>query len=266
MKITILGGGNMGQAIARALKEKFEVNAAEIMVSDIDPKKLEDLRELEIDITDKNIKAVDNANVVILAVKPQHLDELLKEIKPHLKENQILLSIAAGVKISKIKDLTDNKNIVRVMPNLPAQIGEGASVWTASPDMDIEEKDVIKDILKCFGKEFEVENEDQIDIATALSGSGPAYVFYFMECLANGAAFLGMPEGLAVNLAKQTLLGASKFADISSDTLEELRKKVTSKGGTTEAALKYLDQHDFKKILTYAVKSAYDRAKELGEK
>ena len=269
MKITIIGGGNMGQAIARALKENLEVKSAEVMVSDVNPNKLENLKDLEVKLTDKNPEAVDGANVVILAVKPQHLNDLLDEIKPHISENQIIMSIAAGVKMGKIKDKLEHKKIVRVMPNLPAQIGKAASVWMAEPAVSGNGKQVVRDLLKCFGKEYEVTLEEQIDVATALSGSGPAYVFRFIECLANGAIFLGMPEELAVDLAMQTVYGSVKYAQnsklTSQEELQVLQHKVASKGGTTEAALDYLDEVDFEKDLTYAVKKAYKKAKELAK-
>jgi len=259
----------MGQAIARALQQNFEVKAAEIMISDLDPKKLNDLKDLEIKVTDKNVEALDGAKIVILAVKPQHLFKMLEEIKPHLNEKQIILSIAAGVKLGKIKDALGQKQIVRVMPNLPTQIGKAASVWFADPSVNDDEKEVVQDILKCFGKEYEVTLEEQIDVATALSGSGPAYVFYFIECLANGATYLGMPEELAVNLAMQTVFGSVEFAQMknckSEEELQVLKQQVASKGGTTEAALNYLDTVDFKKDIAYAMKKAYKRAKELSD-
>ena len=254
MKIAIIGGGNMGTAIAKALNEKFKV-----IVSERDPLKHAKFSELEIDVTDSNIRACEDADVVILAVKPQDFADL--DVGGHLKGDAVVVSIMAGVGIEKIREvLGGHKFIARVMPNLPALISEGISGFYA-PDLDPAQKSLVCDILRTFGEEVEVENEDDINKITAISGSGPAYVFYFIKALSDAGVSLGLKPAVAHKLALKTALGASKYA--SFDTLEGLIKRVASKGGTTEKALQVFDNRDLANIVEQAAEAAYKRAKEL---
>lgn len=258
MKIAIIGGGNMGTLIAKALNEKFRVT-----VSERDPLKHAKFSELEIDVTDSNIHACEDADVVILAVKPQDFSAL--DICGHLQGDAVVISIMAGVGIDKIRDvLGGHKFIARVMPNLPAFISEGISGFCA-PDLNTDQKVLVHDILSALGEVVEVENEDDIDKVTAISGSGPAYVFYFIKALSDAGTGLGLPFETAHKLALKTVFGASKYAFLDTSSLEDLIKRVASKGGTTEKALQVFDDRAFTKIIDEAAKAAYKRAKELSD-
>lgn len=251
----------MGGAIAKALKQNFN-ELSSLVVSDRDPAKHAAFSELEVDVTDSNADAVTDSDVVILAVKPQQIGDL--EIAGKLKGDAIVISIMAGVPIEKIREILDGHSyIARVMPNLPALISEGMSGFYA-PDLTGEQKSVVVGILKSFGDEIELKSEDEIDKITAISGSGPAYVFYFLEAMTDAGVELGFGEETAKKLALKTLLGSGKYAKVASESFSELREKVTSKGGATEKALQVLNNYGFKKSLVEAINSAYKKAKELG--
>lgn len=252
----------MGTAIAKALKQNFEP-LSRLAVSERDPAKHEKFAALEIDVTDSNAEACRDADVVILAVKPQDFGAV--EIGGKLKGDALVVSIMAGVEIEKIREILDGHSyIARVMPNLPALVSEGISGFYA-PDLEPEQKKIVCEILKTFGDAVEVENEDDMDKITALSGSGPAYVFYFIETLRDAGVGLGLEKDAAEKLALKTVLGSAKFAEIDIASLEELRGRVTSKGGTTEKALQVLEKHGLKEIMREAVEAAYKRAKELSD-
>lgn len=255
--VGIIGYGHMGKAIGKRLKKR----GFQIVTSD----------------GEKNIEVAEKSDVLILAVKPFIVSSVVKEIAPHLRKNQLLISIAAGVslqtiinslRIQKIPQLFPE--IIRVMPNLPAQIGLGMSIWKSATKLSYAKKNLVKSILKAFGEEIEVKSENLIDSATAVSGSGPAYVFAFLDSLSNAANKLGFSQKAADEIALQTVVGASHFAynilRSSKETrfsFENLVSQVKTKGGTTEAAFKILDKKKWQKILEAAVHNAYKRAKAL---
>lgn len=249
MKICVIGGGNMGSAIAKAL----ELSGEEVLIYDKDEsRRTASLQE-----------ATQGVDTVILAIKPQGFPELLPELKPYLSSDPLIISIAAGVPIKTIQEGLDSKRVVRVMPNTPAQIGKGVSGWYSAREITDEEKHIVRRILQSFGIEVEVAREDLIDAITAISGSGPAYVFYFLEALVSAGEKLGFDKETAEKIVLNTVIGASELAQKSETSFSELRKKVTSPGGTTEAAFKILTDKKWKEILEEATRKACDRAKEL---
>jgi pyrroline-5-carboxylate reductase len=266
MKIAFIGGGNMGEAILAALLGEKLCRPSDIAVSDIiEPRRLYLKKQYGISVTTDNKEAVKGRDVVILAVKPQNISEVLNELKGFLKTDQLILSIAAGVRIDTIRKGSGHNKIVRSMPNTPAQIGLGVSGWTATRETNKEQKGWARSILGAMGKEIFFSEEEYLDKVTAISGSGPAYVYLFAESLIDGAVELGLTKQDAETLVLQTILGAAHLMDKSDKSPAELRRNVTSKGGTTESALEVFERSDLAGIVAKAVKAAYQRAKELGE-
>jgi len=266
MKIAFVGGGNMGEAMLAAVLAKSLAEAASISVSDVSQPRLDYLKKrYSVQVTSDNAKAIAGKDIVILAVKPQNLPQVMQGLKGKVKANQLVLSIIAGVKTATISKGLDHKAIVRAMPNTPAQVGEGMSVWTATNDVTKEQKQSAKAILGAMGREIFVADENYIDMATAVSGSGPAYFFLMVEALVEAAIAIGLPAETAQELVLQTMLGSGRFLRQSGETPAELRKKVTSPGGTTTAALEQFEKGDFGALVKRAVRAAYERARELGK-
>jgi pyrroline-5-carboxylate reductase len=239
---------------------------ASISVSDVSQSRLEHLKKrYSVTVTSSNPEAVAGKDIVVLAVKPQNLTEVMQGLNGKVIDNQLVLSIVAGAKIKTISQGLNHSAIVRAMPNTPAQIGEGMSVWTATPEVTEEQKQSAKAILGAMGKEIFVADEGYLDMATAVSGSGPAYFFLMVEALVEAAVEIGLPGDTAQELVVQTLLGSGRFLQASGETPAELRSKVTSPGGTTAAALEQFEKGDFSALVKRAVKAAYERAKELGK-
>jgi len=248
-----------------AILGKGLTTAKSISVSDIDETRLEHLRqEYGIYVTGSNLEAVARGDVVVLAIKPQNLAEVMAETGGQLKSRQLVLSIIAGARLKTLRQGLKHKAIVRAMPNTPAQIGQGITVWTATTEVTEPQKARAGAILGAMGKEIYVADEDYLDMATAVSGSGPAYVFLFMEALTQAAVGIGLPPKIAKELVLQTVLGSSHFAQKSGKELGELRKMVTSPGGTTAEAVKVLQQGEFNQLVKQAVVAAYNKAKQLG--
>jgi pyrroline-5-carboxylate reductase len=266
MKIAFIGGGNMGEAILGALLGKKLCKPADISVSDISESRRQYLKkQYGITVTASNKEAVAGKDVIVLAVKPQNINEVLADLKGYLKSNQLVLSIAAGVTISAISGGLGHRKVVRSMPNTPAQIGLGISGWTATAGVSGEQRERAKTILGAMGKEIYFDDEKYLDMVTAVSGSGPAYFYLFAESLIDAAVGLGLNRKDAETLVSQTMLGAAHLMQKSDKTPAELRRNVTSKGGTTERAIQELVESDLAGIVAKAVKAACQRAKELGE-
>jgi len=256
----------MGEAMLAAVLTRALAQPESISVSDVSHKRLEHLeKQYSVTVTPDNPEAVSGKDIIILAVKPRNLPELLKELKGEIKSGQLVLSIIAGAKISTIFLGLNHNAVVRAMPNTPAQIGEGMSVWTATSDVTDRQKQSAKAILGAMGRELYVDDEAYLDMATALSGSGPAYFFLMVEALVAAAMEIGLPRDTAQELVLQTMLGSGKFIRQSGEAPAELRRKATSPGGTTAAALNQFEKGGFNELVRRAVKAAYDRAKELGK-
>ena len=265
MKIAFIGGGNMGEAMVSAIADKGLAKPEAICVSDVDKGRRDYLaRKYTVAVTSSNRQAAATGDVVVLAVKPQNLAEVMAELGGRLKPAQLVLSIVAGARIDTLSRGLRHGCIVRVMPNTPAQIGEGISVWTATAEVTEQQKESAKAILGAMGREIYVDNESYIDMATAVSGSGPAYFFLVVESLVDAAVEIGLPRDMARELVLQTMLGSGRFIQQSGKEPAELRRMVTSPGGTTAEALHCLEKGDFSQLLIEAVKAAYDKAKKLG--
>jgi pyrroline-5-carboxylate reductase len=265
MKVLIVGYGNMGKTYANSFIGSRFIKPEDIFVV---------VRNENFVITESPIPKVNfmhlvtqkisEFDIVILAVKPQDFSVLSQSIKPFLKDSQIIFSVMAGITLSKLESQLSCSKIVRSMPNIPTQIGMGMTVFTASAAVDRKELFIIQNLINTTGKSVYVENEKLIDAATAISGSGPAYVFYFMQSIINAAVDLGFNESEAELLVNQTFLGSVAIQNSYSFSNAEWITKVASKGGTTEKALQVFERGILEKTIIEAVKAANDRALELG--
>jgi len=256
----------MGEAMLVAvLREKLST-PADISVSDISGSRRQHLKkQYSVAVTENNREAVQDKDIIVLAVKPQNIAEVLTDLKSHVKSNQLVLSIAAGVTIHTISRGLAHESIVRAMPNTPAQISLGISGWTATA-VTREQKEWSRAILGAMGKEIYFDDESHLDMVTAVSGSGPAYFFLFAESLIDAAVNIGLSRQNAEELVLQTMLGSAQLLLKSGKPPAELRRTVTSKGGTTERALNVLEEGGCVRLVQEAIKAAHLRAKELGLK
>lgn len=264
MRITFLGGGNMASALIGGLKEKG-FSAAGIQVIELNAGAREALTDrFGVRCTDVIDPASLNCEVLVLAVKPQQMREAVKPLIGQLGK-QLVISIAAGLRVADMaRWLGGYSRIVRTMPNTPALIGAGITGLYASPDVDAEQRELADTILGAVGSTVWVEDEAQVDAVTAISGSGPAYVFFFIEALESAALELGFDLPSARKLALETTLGAARLAANSNDAPAVLRERVTSKGGTTEAALRSLENDAVRAAIARAAQAAAARGRELG--
>lgn len=267
--IAFIGPGVMAEAMLSGLLKKILIPAKNILISG----PFEDQNEV---LTKKygvtafldNTLAVKTADVVVLSIKPQNLKKVLDGLKGALKPDALVLSIVAGASIAKIARLLDHHIIVRSMPNTPAQIGEGITVWTCSPSVSDKQKNFAQAILGAFGQEIFEEEEDYLDKATALSGTGPMYVYLFMEAMVDAGVHMGFSRRTAERLVIETIRGSVDYYDTGAEEtrhLARLRNQVTSPGGTSAEALYYLEKAGFRTALSRAIWAAYKRSKELGQ-
>lgn len=208
---------------------------------------------------------ISDSDLVILSVKPQDFKELAPDIAVHLKPHTIILSIMAGVELASIQQLLNHRHVVRAMPNSPVEIGMGMTVFTSSDTFTPEQILRVENLLSTTGRTLYVEKEELLNAVTALSGSGPAYFYYFMQHLVQAGIEMGLDEHVSSTLAKQTMLGAFHLINNANKPLDELIRAVASKGGTTEAALRTFDEAGMDKTIINALKNAEKRAKELSE-
>ncbi len=265
MKILIIGGGNMGLTYAQSFLRSHVTTKQDLMILEKSEEKWPELESLDIGSICKHPEdCLAHADLVILAVKPQDSASLFAKIRPMVDPQQVFLSIMAGVKMSSIAEALGIRKIIRAMPNLPAQIGMGMTAFTSTDDVTRIELVTVQNLINTTGKSIYVENETLIDAATAISGSGPAYVWFFMNSLISAAKQVGFNDSQAELLVSQTFQGAIDLFHQSDSSCEEWIKKVASKGGTTEAALGSFSKTDvFHDIVSGAV-AAFERAKELG--
>lgn len=255
----------MGEAILSALLVKGLSTPQAISVSDVSESRRQHLeKKYDVAVMDDNRLAIEKADIIVLAIKPQNLTDVMAELSGCLKPNQLILSIIAGARIITLCKGLNHRQIVRSMPNTPAQIGEGMSIWTTTPEVTGPKKEWAGSILGAMGKEIYVDDEKYLDMATAISGSGPAYFFLFVEALVDAAVSIGLPSDTAEELVLQTMLGAGHLIQKSDKTPTELRRMVTSPGGTTAEALLQFEKGGFNNLVTQAVVAAYNKAKELG--
>ena len=266
-KIAFVGPGVMAEAMIAGLINQDVVPAESIVASGPSKARLEELGDrFGIRSVSDNAVAVEDADVVVLAVKPQRLDHVIAGLRGSVQSSAMVLSIVAGATIEKISTGLDHDAIVRSMPNTPAQIGEGITVWTAAEAVSDAQKETAREILTAFGDEVFLDEERFLDMATALSGTGPAYVFLFMEAMVDAGVHLGFSRRVAEILVAKTVRGSVDFYSNPDDPLHlaRLRNQVTSPGGTSAAALYYLEKAGFRTAISRAVWAAYERSRELG--
>ena len=267
MKLAFIGGGAMAEAMIKGVLGQKLARPDEVAVGEVVEARRATLRErYGVSVTGDNRQAAKGAELVVLSIKPQNLAEATASLRGALTPNQVALSIVAGGKMDTLIGGLDFRRVVRVMPNTPAQIGAGMSVWTASDDVSPEGREAARKLLKTLGEELYVSQERLLDVATALSGSGPAYVFLFIEALEDAGVYLGLSRDMARVMSVQTVLGSAMLAKGSEVHPAEMRARVTSPGGTTAEALRVLDEGAFRATLVSAVIAAYEKSVALGSK
>ncbi len=262
-KLAIIGLGNMGQAILKGLLGSKILSIDAIQgFEKIDTVSKKIRSEFGIAV-EKDYSLLSDCDYIVIAVKPQQINDLLTSIKESIK-NQVIISIAAGIKSDQIKNVLGDKKIVRAMPNTPALIGEGITGAWLSPNIKEMEKNNIERILQSLGDVIFVDKEEDIDRITALSGSGPAYVYFLMEAFIDAGVYLGLPRDISRKLVLKTFSGSSALSQKTDRTVTELKEMVTSPGGTTIYGLSELENGAVKATIIKAVVRAFERAKELG--
>jgi pyrroline-5-carboxylate reductase len=265
MKVSFIGGGTMGEAIIKSLLAKGVAKPGDVVVSDVSKARRDVLKKHGVKVVADNKEAVKGAEVVVLAVKPQELGKVMAELKG-LSPQQLVLSIAAGATLESLQQGLKHSRLVRAMPNMAAQIGEGMTVWTATAEVGQKQKDMAQSILAAMGKEIYVGSEKYIDMATAVSGSGPAYIFLVIEALVDAGVHIGLPRDMAEKLVVQTVVGSARAVETMGKHPAELKNMVTSPGGTTTEGLLQLEAGKLRSLLLQAVIAAYNKAKALGAK
>lgn len=266
MKILIIGGGNMGLTYAKSFLRSHITKEEDMMILEKSPAKAVELAKLNIgSVFGKPEDCLQQADLIILAVKPQDAPVLFQKLKPFVEEQQVYLSIMAGVKLATIQQGLGASKIIRAMPNLPAQIGMGMTAYTASEEVTRIELVMVQNLLNTTGKTVYVASESAIDATTAISGSGPAYVFYFMDAMMEAARGMGFNESEAELLVSQTFRGAVELYNKSNFSCQEWIAKVSSKGGTTEAAMDAYRERLVHEDIIAGAEAAMGRAIELGK-
>ena len=264
--IALIGSGAMGEAIIGGLLRTGLTTAEHILASGPRAERGEELKEkYGVEPYLDNSAAARQADVVVLSVKPQKLKRVLAGLKGEIKPGALVLSIVAGASIKTLQDGLGHPTVVRCMPNTPAQIGEGITVWTASEAVSGEQLELTRQILTALGVEVLVEEENYLDMATAVSGTGPAYVFLFMEAMIDAGVHLGFPRRISEQLVVQTIRGSVDYYLKRKLHVAALRNEVTSPGGTTAAAMYFLDKAGFRTAISRAIWAAYERSQELGK-
>jgi pyrroline-5-carboxylate reductase len=264
--IATIGSGVMAEAIIAGLLRGNLVTPDQIVASHPRPDRREALERIHgVRTIDGNAAAVDGADVVILAIKPQMLARVGRELRGGLKPGQLVLSILAGATTRALTGHLGHREVVRSMPNTPAQLGKGMTVWYATPETSADQRAQAASLLGALGAQIEVDDEKLVAMATAVSGTGPTYVFLVMEALIDAAVHLGFARHVAHDLVVETLEGSTLFAKQSGMHPAELRNMVTSPGGTSAAALHELESGRLRTVLSEAVWAAFRRTVELGE-
>jgi pyrroline-5-carboxylate reductase len=267
MKIAIVGCGNMGMAFARSFVQYDLVKKNDLLLIEKSTERSEILRkEREGIVIDTISEVIADYDLVILSIKPQDFSIVAVELKNFLKEKQIVLSIMAGINISRIQEELNHKLVVRAMPNTPAMLGQGITGFTSSPGIQIPQILKIENLISATGRTVYLEDEAMLDAVTALSGSGPAYFYYVVKNMIEAGKQMGFDEGMASLLVKQTMLGAYHLINNAELSLDDLIQAVASKGGTTEAALKTFTEFRVDLGLQTGILNAEKRAKELSKK
>ncbi len=263
MRLAFIGGGVMGEAIISGILTNGLAQPQDVAASDILPQRRDHLSATYgIKAVDQPAAALQGADIAILAVKPQEFPAAARSLSP--KPGQTVMSIMAGVTIATIRDALKHDAIVRAIPNTPAQIGEGMTVWTTTDAVPDAAREEVRSILAVLGQELYVDDEKYVDMATAVSSSGPAYVFLVMEALIDGAVHIGLRRDTAQRMVIQTMLGSARYAQATGKHPADLRNQVTSPAGTTSEGLLALEKAGLRRAFIQAVQAAYEKAKRLG--
>ena len=264
--IATVGSGVMAEAMIAGLLRGALVEPGQVVASHPRSERREHLhREYGIRVVEGNVAAIEGADVVLFAIKPQMLGRVGKEIGPHLRRGQLVLSVIAGATTAALTGTLGHDQVIRAMPNTPARLGKGMTVWYATPETTTEQRVQAGALLGALGAQLEVDDEKFVAMATAVSGTGPTYVFLVMEALIDAAVHLGFPRHVAHDLVIETLEGSTLFAKQSGMHPAELRNMVTSPGGTSAAALHELESGRLRTVLSEAVWAAFRRTVELGD-
>lgn len=263
--IAFIGSGIMAEAMIKGLLRQGLVAPDRVIASGPRPERGQELYErYGVRTATDNVEAAHGADVVVLSIKPQVLHSVLIELAGHVTPDALVLSIVAGARMDSIQEALDVPAVVRVMPNTPAQIGMGISVWTATEATTEAQRGQALAILQALGEEVYVGDEGYLDMATALSGTGPAYVFLLMEAMVDAGVHLGFSRHVSERLVIETLRGSVEYARQSPRHLATLRNQVTSPGGTSAEALYHLEKGGLRTVLSRAIWAAYQRSRTLG--
>lgn len=266
MKLGFIGGGKMAEAILSGVLSGNLAGPHDIVVGEPVPARRDYLtKQFGVSVVGDNVESIVGADLVVFAVKPQDLGSAMGQLKGRLKPDQAALSIVAGAKMSTLAQGLGHSLVIRVMPNTPARIGSGMTLWTCSNEVAEPTRALIRSVLSTVGVEIFVSDEKYMDMATALSASGPAYVFLFIEALIDAGVYVGLPRDMARTLALQTIYGSTKLVMETGAHPAELKDMVVSPAGTTAEALRVLEQHGVPAALLAAVDAAYKKSVQLGQ-
>ncbi|WP_304235422.1 pyrroline-5-carboxylate reductase [Jiulongibacter sediminis] len=265
MKLLVIGAGNMGLTYGRAIADS-QIMGEKVMIMDLDQDKMKTLEEEGVFETYTSLEGcVSAADIIMVAVKPQHKDGLFAEMKPMVRPEQLIVSVMAGVKIETMQKALGLEKVVRAMPNLPAQVGLGMTTYYAPENISEKEVELVDKMLASTGQSLRIFKEDDINTSTAVSGSGPAYIFYFIQGMLDGAKHYGYDDETAKALVTQTFAGALEQFKQGDLTPVEWMDRVASKGGTTRAALNKFDEEKIREGIKKGMIACYERAIELSK-
>ncbi len=265
-QVCFIGAGAMGGATIRGLLREKVFTPDEIVACDPAESLLKNLSgELSIDTTADNVEGLKGARTVFLAIKPQHLEAVCAGIRPALRNDQLVISIVAGARLDTLCGYLDSTRVVRAIPNTPAQVGAGITLWTAASGVNSDDLQTTSRILGALGTELRTEDERHIDMATAVSASGPAYAFLILEAWTDAGVHIGLPRSTAERLARETLVGSMRMQEVTGSHPADLRAQVTSPGGTTAAALQAFEEGGLRASFGQAIEAAFRRSIELGD-
>jgi pyrroline-5-carboxylate reductase len=263
VKLAFIGGGVMGEAMIGGVLRNGLAQPGDIAVCEVIAKRREYLASTHgVSAVGNAAAALEGAELAVLAVKPQEFENAAREIS--LKSGQAVMSIMAGVTIKAIRKALKHDAVIRAIPNTPAQVGEGMTVWTATDGVPDEARETVRKVLAVLGQELYVDDERYVDMATAVSSSGPAYIFLVMEAMIDAAVHIGLKRDVAQRMVIQTILGSARYAEATGKHPAELRNQVTSPGGTTSEGLLALERAGLRRAFTEAVRAAYEKAQRLG--
>lgn len=266
MKVLVIGAGNMGLTYAEGMANSSLLNKHKLWIYDTDPKKIKTLEENSQFRVFKDLNdCLPQADLVFIAVKPYHSEDLFNTMKPLIHKEQLFVSLMAGVTIGTIQEQLGVNKVVRTMPNLPAQVGKGVTSYTEAEEVSQLELILVRTLLDTTGTSIHVDTEKFIDASTGISGSGPAYVFYFMQSMLEAALKMGFSDYDSKILVSNTFEGAIELFNQNDISPKSWIAKVASKGGTTQAAIDSMDDNNVKQLIEDAAYAAFDRAVELGK-